>query len=185
MGNYENGYETTKVSSFNNLALYHLFSFFLRGKKCVFTRTIHENCFLTMASHVEYNDSVCLVYILWFIIPYFHKNKPGLLGKIANSMPVALYHLTGWRLEAGLWDIASESWFPFMVGQYFCTISHKLGKSQKFSTTQIPRFCFFLFNFKIMYAGFPGGAVVESLPASAGDTGSSPGPGRSHMPRSS
>ena len=32
--------------------------------------------------------------------------------------------------------------------------------------------------------GFPGGAVVESLPASAGDTGSSPGLGRSHMPRS-
>ena len=32
--------------------------------------------------------------------------------------------------------------------------------------------------------GFPGGAVVESLPANAGDTGSSPGPGRSHMPRS-
>ena len=28
--------------------------------------------------------------------------------------------------------------------------------------------------------GFPGGAVVENPPA--GDTGSSPGPGRSHMP---
>ena len=32
--------------------------------------------------------------------------------------------------------------------------------------------------------GFPGGAVVENPPASAGDTGSSPGLGRSHMPRS-
>ena len=32
--------------------------------------------------------------------------------------------------------------------------------------------------------GFPGGAVVENLPANAGDTGSSPGPGGSHMPRS-
>ena len=32
--------------------------------------------------------------------------------------------------------------------------------------------------------GFPGGAVVESLPADAGDTGSSPGLGRSHMLRS-
>ena len=29
--------------------------------------------------------------------------------------------------------------------------------------------------------GFPGGAVVKSPPADAGDTGSSPGPGRSHM----
>ena len=30
--------------------------------------------------------------------------------------------------------------------------------------------------------GFPDGAVVENLPANAGDTGSSPGLGRSHMP---
>ena len=35
-----------------------------------------------------------------------------------------------------------------------------------------------------MIQGFPGGAVVENLPANAGDTGSSPGLGRSHMPRS-
>ena len=34
------------------------------------------------------------------------------------------------------------------------------------------------------FQGFPGGAVVENLPANAGDTGSSPGLGRSHMPRS-
>ena len=32
--------------------------------------------------------------------------------------------------------------------------------------------------------GFPGGAVVENLPANAGNTGSSPGLGRSHIPRS-
>ena len=32
--------------------------------------------------------------------------------------------------------------------------------------------------------GFPGGAVVENPPANAGDTGSSPGLGRSHMTRS-
>ena len=31
---------------------------------------------------------------------------------------------------------------------------------------------------------FPGGAVVKNLPANAGDTGSSPGLGRSHMLRS-
>ena len=29
---------------------------------------------------------------------------------------------------------------------------------------------------------FPGGAVVKNSPANAGDTGSIPGPGRSHMP---
>ena len=31
---------------------------------------------------------------------------------------------------------------------------------------------------------FPGGAVVKNLPANAGDMGSIPGLGRSHMPRS-
>ena len=37
---------------------------------------------------------------------------------------------------------------------------------------------------KCLLGGFPGGSVVENLPANAGDTGSSPGLGRSHMPRS-
>ena len=32
--------------------------------------------------------------------------------------------------------------------------------------------------------GFPGGTVVKNPPANAGDTGSSPGPGRSHLLRS-
>ena len=32
--------------------------------------------------------------------------------------------------------------------------------------------------------GFPGGTVVKNLPANARDTGSSPGPIRSHMPQS-
>ena len=41
-----------------------------------------------------------------------------------------------------------------------------------------------LFNSKIKVLGFPGGAVVENLPANAGDTGSSPGLGRSHILRS-
>ena len=42
----------------------------------------------------------------------------------------------------------------------------------------------FLKKLKIELPGFPGGAVVESLPANAGYAGSSPGLGRSHMPQS-
>ena len=38
---------------------------------------------------------------------------------------------------------------------------------------------------KSQRGGFPGDAVVKNPPANAGDTGSSPGPGRSHMPWSS
>ena len=37
---------------------------------------------------------------------------------------------------------------------------------------------------KLPYEGFPGGTVVKNLPANAGDMGSSPGLGRSHMPQS-
>ena len=37
---------------------------------------------------------------------------------------------------------------------------------------------------KLRELGFPGGAVVKNPPANAGDTGSSPGLGRSHMSQS-
>ena len=43
----------------------------------------------------------------------------------------------------------------------------------------------YFFKKKNKFQGFPGGAVVKNRPANAGDTGSGPGPGRSHMPRSS
>ena len=36
---------------------------------------------------------------------------------------------------------------------------------------------------EVLFGGFPGGAVVGSLPANSGDTGSGPGLGRSHVPR--
>ena len=47
-------------------------------------------------------------------------------------------------------------------------------------------FCFILLDIHLKKAaqGFPGGAVVEGPSANAGDTGSSPGLGRSRMPRS-
>ena len=37
---------------------------------------------------------------------------------------------------------------------------------------------------KVDFLDFAGGSVVKNPPANAGDTGSSPGLGRSHMPRS-
>ena len=39
-------------------------------------------------------------------------------------------------------------------------------------------------HIKACIQDFPGGTVVKNPPANAGDTGSSPGLGRSHMPRS-
>ena len=52
---------------------------------------------------------------------------------------------------------------------------------QKMSKTYMKKFANFVKRHK-MILGFPGGAVVENLSANAGDTGSSPGLGRSHMP---
>ena len=42
-------------------------------------------------------------------------------------------------------------------------------------------YLFVLYDFKILFRDFPGGTVVKNPPANAGDTGSIPGPGRSHM----
>ena len=41
----------------------------------------------------------------------------------------------------------------------------------------------FMFS-KATHRGFSGGTVVKNMPPNAGNTGSSPGLGRSHMPRS-
>ena len=39
-------------------------------------------------------------------------------------------------------------------------------------------------SIRIRVADFPGGVVVKNPPANAGNTGSIPGLGRSHVPRS-
>ena len=55
----------------------------------------------------------------------------------------------------------------------------------RWASTQVSNFLFSLrCGLKMYEQDFLGGAVVKNLPANAGDVGSSPGPGRSHMPRS-
>ena len=55
--------------------------------------------------------------------------------------------------------------------------AYRYGKQEKKARCKIV-------HTKKIVQGFPGGTVVKNLPANAGDTGSSPGPGRSHMPQS-
>ena len=53
-----------------------------------------------------------------------------------------------------------------------------------FFKSQYHHHCFLSLRFNIIelnHRDFPGGAVVKNPPANAGDTGSSPGGGRSHM----
>ena len=51
----------------------------------------------------------------------------------------------------------------------------------KFKNPLVPNGFVIIIVFKNHLRDFPGGAVVKNPPASAGDTGSSPGPGRSHV----
>ena len=60
-----------------------------------------------------------------------------------------------------------------------------VGKKKDWKVSKL--LCSKYFSYKAKQCkprGFLGGAVVENPPANAGDTGSSPGLGRSHMPRS-
>ena len=59
------------------------------------------------------------------------------------------------------------------------------GKSKLFSITTGYGEKVNLTQKLIQNRDFPGGAVVKNPPANAGDMGSSPGPGISHMLRSS
>ena len=53
--------------------------------------------------------------------------------------------------------------------------NHKISLNKCLGTSLVVQWL------RIYLLCFPGGAVVESLPANAGDTGSSPGLGRSHV----
>ena len=46
-------------------------------------------------------------------------------------------------------------------------------------------FSTFILKYKMWVPGLPGGSVIKNPPANAGDTGSIPDLGRSHMPQSS
>ena len=46
----------------------------------------------------------------------------------------------------------------------------------------VPSPCWCLIQVRIENPNFPGGPLVENLPAGAGGMGSIPGPGRFHMP---
>ena len=66
------------------------------------------------------------------------------------------------------------------MGKCVCNKLQKTGEI-KYIQTKLNSFSFLKSE---QFLDFPGGAVVKNPPANAGDTGSRPGPGRSHMPRS-
>ena len=58
-------------------------------------------------------------------------------------------------------------------------INHHIPLIQLQQLSAYGQFCFI---YTPTIGDFPGGAVAKNLPANARDMGSSPGPGRSHMP---
>ena len=66
-----------------------------------------------------------------------------------------------------------------------CTFLSEVFKQLYFTALLVKNYYPTRVGYKSWFLGFPGGAVVENLPANAGDAGSGPGLGRSHMPRSS
>ena len=93
-----------------------------------------------------------------FIIPVIHSvpgSETGVFPTILDNYKIF-----------SLWKLPLPLFFP-------SSVSNSLYPLWNFS------FC--SAHFKI-FRDFPGGRVVKNPPANAGDTGSSPGPGRSHMP---
>ena len=66
----------------------------------------------------------------------------------------------------------------FKVGFIFFFLLSLFSKTLHYFILRIKHYL------KKKFRDFPGGAVVKNPPANAGDTGSSPGPGRFHMPQS-
>ena len=81
------------------------------------------------------------------------------------------FSITWWKSRKNSLDMRLIIYLALAVLSTLCPFSHY--------ETSIS-----IISHNIDKRGFPGGAVVENLPANAGDTGSSPGLGRSHMPRS-
>ena len=67
-----------------------------------------------------------------------------------------------------IYNVIQKKKKPFLINAHFDGKKNKGPEGKKIT--------------KELQMGFPGGTVVENLPANAGDTGSSPGLGRSHMP---
>ena len=84
----------------------------------------------------------------------------------------AYLSLSSLHCSSASYYVASLSKISYVIARYFSgVVQHFLQKKTKKKHTK--------------RQDFPGGTVVKNPPANAGNTGSIPGPGRSHMLRSS
>ena len=108
------------------------------------------------------------IFLIWTIFKVFIEFVTILL---------LFYVLIFW--PRGMWDLSSPTRDRTPTP---CTGRQSLNH---WTAREVPATgVLYLCSSRLTSWGFPGGAVVGSRPANAGDTGSSPGLGRSHMPQS-
>ena len=83
------------------------------------------------------------------------------------------------RTQVLLWKVLSHGIERYGVETQRCTLPHHFFLNFMKTTIRLHVII------KCIFGGFPGGLVLENLPANAGDMGSTLGPGRSHVPRNS
>ena len=131
---------------------------------------------------------------LCFLKPQCHSNPLSfpLSSEQVPNLQLSLQGLplTWWQLCDSPPALLPTSQYPqiFPSLSHLCTFSNTIPMAQRIPfPTLLSFYVHSVINSSNKYemGSFPGGAVVKNPPANAGYTGSSPGPGRSHMPRSS
>ena len=115
--------------------------------------------------------------------PSLPEHRPaGLLQGLFSKKTFSRPHPPGWVITAHWGETKGHSFFcTFLAGMLRFTEEKVHVVKGGLQGERISELCRLI---KDKGEGFPGGAVVKNPPANAGDTGSSPGRGRSHMPRS-
>ena len=142
--------------------------------------------------------------LLWIAIPILNYGSFAYLKKIkpVKSSPVGLVG-SPWSKESEGWEdwpplpkerslslllvlkaLQSQRWWGCTLGPGPCTGTWIFSQANLslvlFTTPQAGQSLKMLLQ-ECQNWDFPGGTVVKNPPASAGDTGSSPGPGRFHV----
>ena len=106
---------------------------------------------------------------------------PILLWKVSMSIPTLSQRNEHCSSFLNL-NLPLHHWILLIV-PFFSLLEYSVSYHQCFSSI-LALTMLLSYPRKIFSWDFPGGAVVKNPPAYAGDTGSSPGPGRSQMPQS-